>query len=105
MDSSSKQNTDEKNNLYTKALEKFSVLNEENKKLNDEIVKLQDEVKSLKEKLIRVENDYQSLDEKYQNLKIAKVIGWDQESKKTAINKIHGMVRDIDYCISFLKNK
>lgn len=37
MDSSSKQNTDEKNNLYTKALEKFSVLNEENKKLNDEI--------------------------------------------------------------------
>ena len=69
------------------------------------IAKLQDEVKSLKEKLSRVENDYQSLDEKYQNLKIAKVIGWDQESKKAAINKIHGMVRDIDYCISFLKNK
>ena len=31
MDSSSKQNTDEKKDLYTKALEKFSVLNEENK--------------------------------------------------------------------------
>ena len=62
-------------------------------------------VAELKEKLNQSSIDYESLDNKYQNLKMAKVIGWAQNSKKIAIDKIRGMVREIDYCISFLKNK
>lgn len=84
---------------------KLDGLIERNQSLTEENDRLNAEVRELKEKLDCAKRDYNCLDEKYRNLKLAKAIGWNAESKKKAIDKICGMVREIDYCISFLKNK
>lgn len=85
--------------------QKFNDLIACNQSLTEENGRLNAEIRALKEKLDRAEQDYNCLNEKYRNLKLAKAIGWNPESKKKAIDKICGMVREIDCCISFLKNK
>ncbi|MDD5975152.1 MAG: hypothetical protein PUC14_05425 [Bacteroidales bacterium] len=105
IDSSSNKGNAIDGGLIKAIVEKNAHLTKENESLKNEIDILNLEVAELKEKLNQSSIDYESLDNKYQNLKMAKVIGWDQNSKKIAIDKIRGMVREIDYCISFLKNK
>lgn len=76
-------------------LERYKKIKEENAELKRELKKTTDDLDSAKVEIV-------GLKAKYERLKLAKVYGWNEESKREADKRIAKLVRDIDKCLGLL---
>lgn len=73
------------------------------KALKEENDALHNKVESLEKELLDAKVEARQMEAKYERVKLARVYGWDQQSKNQAIARITVLVREIDYCLELLK--
>lgn len=73
------------------------------KAMKEENDALRNEVENLKKELLDAKVEVKQMEAKYERVKLARVYGWDQQSKNQAIARITALVREIDYCLELLK--
>ena len=94
----SDQTQNNSNNLERQVvilIDNYKKLKEENGKLKQELSIKQQELDNANIKIVE-------LNANYNRLKLAKVYGWDEKSKRQADAKIAQLVRDIEKCLGLL---
>jgi chromosome segregation ATPase len=76
-------------------LEAYKKLQGENRQLKQDLAKQEKELAEANAKIVE-------LNANYNRLKLAKMYGWDEKSKRQADAKIAQLVRDIDKCLGLL---
>ena len=82
-------------NKISKLLHKLELLNQANKKLEEEMVSLKNDHETTKSSVLEWED-------KYKSLKLANSMLGSDTNKKEAKLKINTLVRELDYCIAQL---
>lgn len=82
-------------NKISKLLHKLELLNQTNKKLEEELVRLKNDHDSTQSSVLEWE-------EKYKSLKLANSMLGSDTNKTEAKLKINTLVRELDYCIAQL---
>lgn len=77
-------------------VQKLNDLKKENKDLKSQI-------EDLNKQLMDAKIEISRLEAQYNRVKTARAYGWNNETKKSATDKITQMVREIDYCLALLK--
>lgn len=97
MDREHQQVTDE----FEARLERLIFLFETTKSRAD---KLQDALDEANEKLMEAHREIVELRAKYENLKMARMVGFSEEDKKKAYLRVSGFMRKIDSCLELLND-
>ncbi len=74
----------------------------ENNNLKRECLQKSAEIEVLQRELDKTRSQLVELNRDYDRLKVARVYGWSEQSKRDATNRISCMVRDIDKCLELL---
>jgi len=82
-------------NRVSKLLRKLELLNQANKKLEEELVSLKNDRDATKNSVLEWE-------EKYKSLKLANTMLGSDTNKTEAKLKINTLIRELDYCITQL---
>lgn len=97
MDREHQQVTDE----FEAKLERLIFLFETTKSRAD---KLQDALDEANDKLMEAHREIVELRAKYENLKMARMVGFSEEDKKKAYRRVSGFMRKIDSCLELLND-
>ncbi len=82
-------------NQVVELLAKCEKLKAENAQLRQNLAKVLADLEDAKLKITELNTNYA-------RLKLAKTYGWDEKSKREAIDRISKLVRDIDKCLGLL---
>lgn len=66
--------------------------------------RLQDELDEANDKLMDAHREIVELRAKYENLKMARMVGFSEEDKKKAYRRVSGFMRKIDSCLELLND-
>lgn len=66
--------------------------------------RLQDELDEANDKLMEAHREIVELRAKYENLKMARMVGFSEEDKKKAYRRVSGFMRKIDSCLELLND-
>lgn len=90
--------------IDSKQFEKqITQLLERHKALKHENAELKRQIADYKKEILELEMKIASLNDDYTRLKMARMFGWSEESKRQADDRLSRLVREIDRCLSLLK--
>lgn len=72
------------------------------KMLKQENVRLRQRVAECQQEIVKLEARLENLSADYERLKLARMFGWSEESKRQANDRLTKLVRDIDRCLLLL---
>ena len=84
-------------NQVVELLDRYKKLKEENSNLKQKLEQKQADLNNALLQIAKLQTDYN-------RLKLAKMYGWDEKSKRDANDLITRLVRDIDKCLGLLNS-
>lgn len=78
-------------------LEKYQQLRKSNAELKKKVAELEKDKAACQARIMTLQTDYQ-------RLKMARMFGWSEESKREASDRLLKLIREIDRCLSLLND-
>lgn len=89
-------------NLLADFTAKIRFLISKQESLKQEKRQLKEKIGELEQLIGSLQEENRLLQQKYENLKLARMIGYSEDDQKDAKNRIQKLVREIDKCIALL---